>query len=119
MKILIRATFVSIILSLLLVFIPAETAFSDIPIQYNALYATAGDDLWLIDETTGSTTLVGPIGFQGTDVAYNGKDLYGISFSDFYRIDPNTGMSVLIGSMGFSGVNALTISLDGTGYAAT
>jgi hypothetical protein len=45
--------------------------------------------------------------------------LYGISFSEFYRIDPNTGASVLIGSMGFSGANALTISLDGTGYAAT
>jgi len=87
-------------------------------IQYNGLYATASDDLWLVDETTGTSTLVGPIGFVGTDVAFNGTDLYGISFTDFYRIDPSTGASSLIGSMGSSGVNALTIALDGTAYAA-
>ena len=112
----------SLILSLLLVLVPGGTALSspgDIPIQYNALYATASYNLWLVDEEAGSATLVGPIGFQGTDIAYNGKDLYGISFSSFYRIDPTTGAGTLIGSMGYSDVNALTIALDGTAYAAT
>ncbi len=122
MRMLTSVTRVSIILSLLSILMPSGVALAspdDTPIQYNALYATASDDLWLVDEVIGTATLVGPIGFQGTDIAYNGKDLYGISFSTFYSIDPTTGASTLIGSIGHSDVNALTIALDGTAYAAT
>lgn len=110
------------ILLLLLALILTGTALpssADTPILYNALYATASDELWLVDEAAGTASLVGPIGFEGTDVAYNGKDLYGVSFTGFYRIDPETGASTLIGPIGHSDVNALAIAQDGTAYATT
>jgi hypothetical protein len=122
MQISTHVTRAPVFLSLLLLVVLSGTVLpssADTPILYNALYATASDELWLVDESTGTATLVGPIGFEGTDVAYNGKDLYGISFSGFYWIDPETGASTLIGPIGHSDVNALAIAQDGTGYAAT
>lgn len=88
-------------------------------IRYNTLYASANSDLWFIDTNSGTSTYVGPIGYQGTDIAFSGTNLFGVSFSDFLSIDPTTGNGHVIGYTGYNDVNALTIAPDGNVYAAT
>ena len=88
------------------------------PLQFNTLYASAGSDLWLIDASTGTATYIGPIGFQGTDIAFSGINLYGVDFSNFLSINPTTGSGTVIGPTGYSDINALAIGLDGVTYAA-
>jgi hypothetical protein len=89
------------------------------PIEYNTLYASAYTDLYKIDPYTGIFTLIGPIGYEGTDIAFDGKMLYGVSFSQLLSIDPTTGIGSLIGYIGYNDVNALTVGPDGTMYAGT
>jgi hypothetical protein len=89
------------------------------PIQYNTLYASAYTDLWQINPYTGEFVLIGPIGNQGTDIAFDGTTLYGCNFSQLLLLDPTTGNSTVIGPIGYSDVNALTVGLDGTMYAGT
>lgn len=96
-----------------------NSSSSEADIQYNTLYASAYDQLWLIDADTGQATYVGNVGRTVTDVAFHLGNLYGITFSQLIQIDPTTGAGTVIGSMGYSDVNGLTISRDGTGYATT
>jgi len=98
---------------------PSNSQFSSIPIEFNYLYASAYTDLWHINPYNGEFTKIGPIGYQGTDIAFDGKDLYGINFTQLLSIDPTTGTGTVIGPIGFSGVNALTIAPDGIMYAGT
>jgi hypothetical protein len=88
-------------------------------IQYNSLYASAYTDLWSVNPYTGILTKIGPIGYEGTDIAFDGINLFGINFSQLLSIDPTTGTGSVIGNIGYSDVNALTIGPDGTMYAGT
>jgi hypothetical protein len=97
----------------------AGQALDTTPIVYNALYASAYSDLWHIDPNTGTFTEIGNIGYEGTDIAFDGMALYGTNFSQFLSIDPTTGAGSVIGNIGFNDVNALTIAPDGTMYAGT
>jgi len=85
----------------------------------------AGDDsnLYTIDPTTGTTTLIGSMGVEMTDIAYFNGSMYGVSFpptgdSSLYSIDPNTGAATPIGTDTGSFLNALQFGSDGTLYAA-
>lgn len=98
---------------------PPPISPAAVSIQYNTLYAPAASDLWLIDTNTATSTYIGPIGYQGTDIAFEDINLFGVSFSDFLSIDPTTGIGYVIGHTGYNDVNALTIALDGDIYAAT
>jgi hypothetical protein len=89
------------------------------PILYNTLYASAYTDLWSINPYTGETSLIGPIGYEGTDIAFDGTTLYGCNFSQLLLLDPTTGNGSVIGNIGYSDVNALTVGFDGTMYAGT
>lgn len=94
---------------------PPAAALAE-PIQYNTLYASAHTELWQIDPYTGDWVNVGDIGYEGTDIAFDGKTLYGINFSQLLSIDPETGAGTVIGYIGYT-VNALTVAPDGTMYA--
>lgn len=89
----------------------------------NMLYGhnvASPSNLYTIDSTTGTATLVGSIGYADvTDVAFRDNVLYGITFSKFVAIDPATGIGTLIGSLGYSGMNALAVSDSGVFYAAS
>ena len=97
----------------------SDSPASPTPIQYNTLYASAYTDLWQINPYTGEFVLIGPIGYQGTDIAFDGMTLYGCNFSQLLLLDPTTGSGSVIGNIGYYDVNALTVDSDGTMYAGT
>ena len=75
--------------------------------------------LGTVDPQSGAVTLIGAMGVQMTDLAFDGNgNLYGLSFDTFYRIDPLTGATGPIGSHGIADGNALAIASDNTIYAA-
>jgi hypothetical protein len=71
------------------------------------LYGTDGQNLYIIDKTTGSATLIGPHGpvesFIGALAFDSNGVLYGISASEdakLYRIDPTSGAATAVGALG-------------------
>ena len=80
------------------------------------MYATVGNQMYTIDTTLGSATLVGNLGggFQssGDCVVDKIDGIYmtsiGSSSDDFVRIHPETGEGTLIGNTGVSGIYGLT-----------
>jgi hypothetical protein len=81
------------------------------------LYATSGTDLWQINPYTGAGSIISPMNYQTTDIAFDGKTLYGVTFSQLLSIDPSTGASSIVGNIGYSDVNALTVGPNGILYA--
>jgi len=82
--------------------------------------AGSNGDLYTINPTNGSTTLVGSFGNGVTmfDIAAYDGALYGIDGnSDLYSINTSTGQATEIGSTG-EAFNALTFSSTGILYAA-
>ena len=79
----------------------------------------AGGNLGTVDVATGNATVIGNMGVQMTDIAFNPTgQLFGLSFTDFYSINPTTAAVTLIGKHSVPGGNALVFAADGTLYAA-
>ncbi|MAA80078.1 MAG: hypothetical protein CL916_12555, partial [Deltaproteobacteria bacterium] len=80
------------------------------------MYATVGNQIYTIDTTIGSATLVGNLGgvFQssGDCVVDKIDGIYmtssGVQGDDFVRINPVTGEGTLVGNTGVSGIYGLT-----------
>ena len=79
----------------------------------------ADGNLWTTDSATASSTLIGPLGFEPYDIAFNPSgQLYGISgVGILYSINANTAASTPIGSLG-SFINGLDFSSNGTLYGS-
>ena len=88
--------------------------------QAGELVGVGGGKLMAIDTVTGAATVIGPTGYNLTDIAHmpDGR-LLGVTSRSLVQVDPNTGSSTLVGSVGVSSVNSLTSSCDGLLYAAT
>jgi murein DD-endopeptidase MepM/ murein hydrolase activator NlpD len=89
----------------------------------NRLYShsfTSNSAIYVVNETDGSTTLLGFSGIYGiTDIAFSIHNiLYGITFTDLVYIDPYTGQGEVIGPIGFNDLNALATSPEGAVYSA-
>ena len=79
-------------------------------------YGSTATDLYIIDPTTGSSTLVGPFGTTlMIDVAMNPDgDMYGhdIGTDSIYQINPATGAATLIGLTGYAANYAQGLDFD-------
>ncbi len=72
-----------------------------------------------VDVVTGDVDLIGNMGVQMTDIAFDPSgNLFGISFGGLYGIDATTATPTFLGSHGIAGGNALVFGADGTLYAA-
>ena len=72
-----------------------------------------------IDVVTGDAHVIGSMGVQMTDIAFDPTGaLFGLSFNGFYAIDPSTAAVTFIGSHPVPFGNALVFGTDGTLYAA-
>ena len=115
----------SIVAGMLLVLSGDMTsALAVLPLQSNTLYVHSfeyNSRLYAVNATTGVTTLVGAMGTECTDLAFNGAKLSGISFTRFFQINPTTGAVSNIKYHGFSDLNALVYAgaaSPGNFYAA-
>lgn len=103
--------FMSMVAGIVLVLNGQTTsALAVLPLQSNTLYVHSfeyNSRLYTVNATTGATTLVGAMGTECTDLAFNGAKLSGISFSRFFQINPTTGAVSNIRYHGFSDLNAL------------
>jgi len=78
-----------------------------------------GGNLGTVDTATGAASVIGNMGVQMTDIAFDPTgNLYGLGFGSLYSIDKTTGASSLIGAHGISVGNALVFGSDGTLYGA-
>lgn len=79
----------------------------------------SGGTLGRVDVATGNVQLIGSMGVQMTDIAFDPDgDLFGLTFTGLYSINASTGASTFIGNHGVNGGNALVFGADGTLYAA-
>jgi hypothetical protein len=86
------------------------------------LYGTDGSNLYIIDKTTGSATLIGPHGSIEVAIGALAFDetgvLYGISLADnarLYTIDPTTGAATSAGALGIGFVYEGGLDFDASG----
>jgi hypothetical protein len=86
-------------------------------VWYACEYNTASSNIWTIDETTGTMTLLGASGVALNGLAYDDSTdtLYGCSSTSLYSIDKATGVASLIGAMGNGGGTMIGIASDGVG----
>lgn len=85
----------------------------------NIWVSDASGTLGTVDVATGSVSVIGNMGVQMTDLAFDPSgNLYGISFTNLYQINSTTGQASLVGGLGLTGANALVFGTDGTLYAA-
>lgn len=81
--------------------------------------AGSNGDLYMIDPTTGTTTLIGAMGVTMYDIAEYDGALYGINgTSDLYSINTTTGHATEIGTGTGEALNSLTFNSSGVLYAA-
>jgi hypothetical protein len=79
----------------------------------------AGGNLATVDVQTGGVNVIGNMGIQMTDIAFDPSGaLYGLSFGAFYAINTATAAPTLIGAHTVPSGNALVFAADGTLYAA-
>ena len=82
-------------------------------------YARDFSNLYTIDLTTATTTLIGPSGASITALTFDSTQsvLYSINQGtrDFYEIDPATGTATLIGNTGIPGGTTLGLATDASG----
>jgi hypothetical protein len=106
-----------VFLSLALLLSVAVSAATAGPIMF--VHDSAGN-LGKVDVATGSTTVVGNMGYQMTDIAFDPSgNLYGITFGQLFTINATTAASAFVGNLGLNGANALVFAGDGTLYAAS
>jgi len=79
-------------------------------------YASTATDLYIINPTTGASTLVGPFGTSlMIDIAMNpAGEMYGhdIGTDSIYQIDPATGAATLVGPTGYNANYAQGMDFD-------
>jgi PKD domain len=87
-------------------------------VWYACEYSTTNSNIWTIDETTGTMTLVGASGALLNGIAYDDSTdtLYGVSSTDLYTINKATGIATHIGAMGNVGAVMIGIASDGLGH---
>ncbi len=101
-----------------------SSALAELPLQSNTLYVHGfeyNSRLYTLNATTGATTLVGTMGTECTDLAFNGTILWGISRTRFFRVNPTTGAISNIRYHGYTDLNALVYAgaaSPGNFYAA-
>ncbi|MDX1693459.1 MAG: hypothetical protein R3208_06825 [Ketobacteraceae bacterium] len=81
----------------------------------------AEGDLGYVNVDTGEVTVVGNMGVQMTDIAFDPQgNLYGITFTQLYAINKDTAEATLIGAHNndSGSKNSLVFDNDGTLYAA-
>jgi hypothetical protein len=92
--------------------------------------AAAASTLWIADDNarlgrvdlaSGIVTMVGGMGVQMTDIAFDAQGhLFGVTFqSALFRINPDNGATSFVGALGVEGVNSLVFGADGTLYGAS
>jgi hypothetical protein len=75
--------------------------------------------LGTVDVATGASAVIGNMGSQMTDIAFDGAgNLWAITFSQLFSVDKNSAAATLVGSLGVGTANALTFGSDGTLYMA-
>ncbi len=81
-------------------------------VWYGEEYGTG--NLYTIDESDGTMTLVGSggVGFNG--MAYDGSTMYACTSTDLYSVDLSTGASTMIGAMGNPGAVMIGLACDGS-----
>jgi hypothetical protein len=85
-------------------------------VWYACEYSTVDSNIWQVDETDGTLTLVGASGALLNGIAYDpAGTLYGCSGTDLYTIDTATGVATLVGAMGNTGATMIGIACDGDG----
>ncbi|MEM1430486.1 MAG: hypothetical protein AAGG09_13615 [Pseudomonadota bacterium] len=73
-----------------------------------------------VDTGTGATTIIGDLGRQLTDIAFDPfGNLFGITFTELYSVNLQTAATSLIGSLGIGGATGLVFGTDGTLYTAS
>ena len=87
-------------------------------VWYACEYSTTSSNIYTIDETTGTMTLVGASGALLNGIAYDDSTdkLYGASSTSLYTINKATGTATLIGAMGNVGAVMIDIASDGQGH---
>jgi len=76
-------------------------------------------NLGTVDAATGNVTIIGNMGVQMTDIAFDSSgNLFGLTFDGFYSINTTTATSTFIGNHSIKGGNAFVFGSDGTLYAA-
>ncbi|CAG9933148.1 PEP-CTERM sorting domain-containing protein [Candidatus Nitrotoga arctica] len=76
-------------------------------------------NLATIDVATGNVTLIGNMGVQMTDIAFDPSgSLFGLSFTSLYSINSTTAAVTFIGNHSIAGGNALVFGTNGTLYGA-
>jgi hypothetical protein len=79
----------------------------------------SGGRLATVDVATGTVTLIGLMGVQMTDIAFDPSgNLFGLSFAALYSINPTTAAVSVIGNHSIPGGNALVFAANGTLYGA-
>ncbi|MEM6366198.1 MAG: PEP-CTERM sorting domain-containing protein [Planctomycetota bacterium] len=86
------------------------------------LWGASSRDLFLINQSTGQTDLIGGFGLIATDLAYDRvtSTLFGLSNieNSLFRVDTSTGAATLAdNSIGFQGPTALAIDVFGEAIA--
>ena len=80
----------------------------------------ANGELGTVDVGTGEASVIGRIGPEMTDIAFDPDgNLYGITFFDFYSINKTTAELTRIGEVGGDAVNSLVFGPNGTLYTAS
>lgn len=83
------------------------------------IYAVSSTTLYLINQTTGSSTYIGNTGYSGLlDVSYDGSQIHATTATSFLAINPSTGQATWISNTGYQ-INSLVAALDGYLYAAS
>jgi hypothetical protein len=73
-----------------------------------------------VDTQTGATTIIGNLGRQLTDIAFDPfGNLFGITFSQLFSVNVQTAATTLIGDLGIGGATGLVFGSDGTLYTAS
>ncbi len=79
----------------------------------------SGGNLGTVDAATGSVNIIGNMGVQMTDIAFDSSgNLFGLTFDGLYSINTTTAASTFIGNHSIQGGNAFVFGSDGTLYAA-
>jgi hypothetical protein len=94
----------------------AASSVSAAPVLW---FSDVSNRLGTVDMATGSTSLIGVMNRQMTDLAFSPTGvLYGTTFSQLYTIDTSTGATTLVGTHN-TNINSLVFGSDGTLYGGS
>lgn len=94
----------------------AASSVSAAPVLW---FSDVSNRLGTVDMATGTTSLIGVMGQQMTDLAFSPAGvLYGTTFGQLFTIDTSTGATTLIGTHN-TNINSLVFGQDGTLYGGS